>query len=105
MSYHTIGINYEETKDLDIKEIAKLVRRDIKQAYPTFKTSVRIERYSMGQSLNVTIQNTDTIRRSEAANAIEKAIKNIVDAYNFDDSDSASDYFHVRFYSHIKVED
>lgn len=117
--YHTIGAKYEETKDLDIKEIAKLVRADIKKEFPDIKTSVTIERYSMGQSLNVRVTESDTQLKNysydhtfktnpqgmtERGKEVKQGITNIVEAYNFDDSDSMSDYYHVRFHSSIRFE-
>lgn len=35
----------------DIKDVAALIRNYIKEVYPTYKFSVRIDRYSMGQTL------------------------------------------------------
>jgi len=39
---------------IDTKEVAKLVRKELKTQFPHHKFSVRIERYSMGSSINVT---------------------------------------------------
>jgi hypothetical protein len=102
--YKTVGTKYEATKDLDIAEVAKLVRKDLKEAYPRYKFSVRIDRFSMGQSLDVVVSNSGLSRHSDAANGLERKVKEIVDAYNFDDSDSMTDYFHVAFYSGVRVE-
>lgn len=108
------GSKYEETKDLDIKDIAKLVRGDIKAAVKTgalsdlLRYGVRIERFSGGQSIDVRIAwkqpPEDAERRLHEharANCWLETLKGIVDAYNFDGSDMQSDYFRVRFYSHI----
>jgi hypothetical protein len=102
MMTKTIGTKYEQTKDLDIAQIAKLVRQDIAAEVkagllPKVKYSVRISRYSMGQSLDVTIGQADRspIQRIEA----------IVFAYNYDGSDSQTDYFDNRFYTHIRCEE
>ena len=42
-------------RDLDIKDIAKLVKKQLKEEFPQCKFSVTIERYSGGQSLNVSL--------------------------------------------------
>ncbi len=60
----TVGTKYEATKDLDIAEIAKRVRADIKnavsqRALPPAKYIVRIERYSMGQAINVSVTHVE----------------------------------------------
>lgn len=51
-----IGAKYEETKNLDITDIAKLVRKEIKETFPELKTSITTERYSMGRSLSVVVK-------------------------------------------------
>lgn len=40
---------------MDIKDIAKKIRKDLKQAYPEHKFSVTIDRFSGGQSLDVSL--------------------------------------------------
>jgi hypothetical protein len=37
----------------DIKEAAKRLRQELKEKFPTTKFSVRVERYSMGEAINV----------------------------------------------------
>jgi hypothetical protein len=124
---HTKGSKYEATRELDIKAIAKLVRGDIAAAIADgdlpagSSASVRIERYSGGQSINVTLAIPGPFRRtpeqteasrargllkpwlSRSAFAAEGVVEAILAAYNFDRSDSQSDYFHVRFFSHINL--
>lgn len=39
----------------DIKEIAKQIRKQLKKEFPQCKFSVRIERYSMGQSMSISL--------------------------------------------------
>lgn len=122
------GTKYEQTKQLDIAEVAKLVRADLKEAADKFpentKFSVTISRYSMGQSLDVRIQlpaGTSVLDRercfrdfanlpvdghiwmSDSVDAWVKAVEEIVNAYNYDDSDSQSDSFHYRFAEHVTV--
>jgi len=41
-------------ENIDTKEVATLVRKVLKTHFPRHKFSVRIERYSMGSSINVT---------------------------------------------------
>ena len=122
------GGRYEE--GLDIALIAKRVRAEIKvllkdKALPQGQYSVKIERYSGGQSLNVKIsqlnspwlmlnpervqfehQNPHELswhlpQYTEAGQKVLKTIEGIVQAYNFDCSHSDSDYFNVNFYSNV----
>jgi hypothetical protein len=122
------GAKYDETKRLDIAEIAKLVRADIKAAKKEgklpkkgFKTSVRIERFSGGCSLNISVKtspfqvlNPEYLtweaenpheckpywldRYTPEAKAALELLKGIMGSYNRDNSDTMSDYFDVRFY-------
>jgi hypothetical protein len=92
------GSKYEETKDLDIAEVAKLVRKDLAALKLPVKPSVRISRYSGGQSLDVHL-------KMERDPELAKKIRAILNSYNFDESDSQSDYFCVRFYGHVTFND
>ena len=125
--YKIVGKKYDP--DLDIKDIAKLVRKDLKAAYRGWKFSVRIERYSKGQDLDVVIKNVDfdlinpDWLRWKVANlgkraithngpahftqtgyAVLKRIREIVNDYNFDDSDSSTDYFHQNFHARVEYD-
>jgi len=97
-------------------------------ALPKAKYSVTIQRYSGGQSLRVSVSEvvipnasclklyTEEYLRSTVetpkvfvrhdrftapAIAVLDTVRDIVSAYNFDDSDSMTDYFHVNFYTNI----
>ncbi len=139
----------------DIKDVAALIRNYVKEIYPTYKFSVRIHRYSMGQTLytdmveaphdiyktreELNLKELNEIYRKLKANdyyngeelggeefdqALEKAwkesnfykvyneqtqamiddIEREVRAYNYEDIDSMTDYYHVDFhYSGVKV--
>lgn len=41
---------------------------------------------------------------SEEARAVKATVEKIMGAYNFDGSDSQTDYFHVRFYGHAEFD-
>jgi hypothetical protein len=127
------GTKYEATKDLNRTAIAKLVREDIKAAVkagtlPRAKYSVRKRDYAGGGSIDISFShvegdfvlfNEERVRfdiatkdreftympiYSEQAKALTDALDAILNAYNFDGSESQVDYFHVRFYGHAKVE-
>ena len=119
--YGSEGGKYET--GLNIKDIAKQVRAEIKKAMPGFKYSVTLQRFSMGQSLSVYMVSApegftfvepnpdywdggfgqdgevwNTTKQYQKAQAKAEAITN---AYNYDDSDSMIDYFDVNFYAHF----
>jgi hypothetical protein len=124
-----VGSKYNETSHLSITEVAKLIRVELKNAYPKVKLSVKTSKYSGGCSLDVEIKSVDSNPFSVEYNqflgsnkplnewnfskekynaaflAMKTNIKSIVEQYNFDDSDTQSDYFSVAFYSNVRVED
>lgn len=116
ISAHTIGAKYIETKDLDIKDVAKLIRADLKDKWPAGKFSVQLQRYSMGQSLHIEASTQVVMHGAEDSDGYwnehklnkegvewQRQIREVADAYNYDDSDSMSDYHDVRFYAHIRI--
>jgi len=109
------GNKYEQVKNLDIKEIAKLVRQDLKK-FKDCKFSVSIERFSMGRALNVTLVWSSDLKKfttfkSEYCDlkvvfepSFKNELENIIKQYNFDKSDSQTDYSHVNFYTSLEID-
>ena len=111
---------------MDIKDIAKIVRQRLKKAYPGFKFSVRIERYSGGQSMRADmveapedfkfyqvnpsycggynpnnyneIYETPVVQ-SDEFNDIMAGTKAAMNDFNYDGSEIQVDYFDVNFYA------
>lgn len=128
MTFRTEGSKYQQTKDLDIKEIAKLVRADLAAAQKDgritrdARLSVKIKRYSGGQDMTVTAKYPYPIRVSSEVTEAQReeglswpwlvrrvvvnkeACEAIMAEYNYDDSDAQSDYFNVNFYAHTSEE-
>lgn len=123
------GNNYDN--NLDIKNIAKIVREYLKEKYPKYKFSITIERYSGGQSMTISLisspvniftesylkkenvnkgyaqlnkyyLNTDERLTEDAVKMFEE-IKELIDSYNYDDSDAMIDYFDTNFYWHLHI--
>lgn len=100
-----IGEKYEATKSWDIVQIAKAVRKDLEEAFPDYKFKVQSERYSMGQSLHIQVNNTGMKNHSHddeghrAIQNLKTAIRQVAYAYNYDDSDYQSDHFATKFYA------
>ena len=125
------GDKYMETAHLDIKDIAKLVRQELKKKYPVkfgWKWGVRISRFSGGQSLTIKITGVpknqkifnleylayetdyEYLRMHEISmyeSAIIEALEfaeELSDKFNRKNIDSMSDYFDVNFYSSAGVD-
>ena len=106
LTAHTIGNKYAEVKDLRVKEIAKLVRKDLKK-FKGCKFSVT----SDIRTINVKLIDCDDVKKYfyiwEGVNqkgprytdTFYKEVKSIMDQYNFDNGDSMSDYWHQNFFA------
>jgi hypothetical protein len=121
----TTGTKYEATKELDIKEIAKLIRADIKAMIktgelPAGKYAVTISRYSMGQSLTIRVTDLPFPVRVEGytintphtrakpwftpeAVCLEEDLDAILQAYNQKETDWQSDYCNTHFFGHVNL--
>ena len=112
----------------DVNLIAKQIRKDLKATFGnTAKFSVRISRYSLGQSINIKIKEIDDQHcykdKEEAERKSKKGfyeydfsknkyvkdevieqIRNIHRKYNYDESDPMIDYFNVGYYGEFSCE-
>jgi len=119
------GDKYDAT--LDIKDIAKLIRKDIAEAKkdgtlpPSLRCSVTIERFAGGQSIDIRVKAVDlpvlnrtrvamdvanpneyrTVPlRTPEAEVLLAQLEGMLQAYNHDGSDTMTDYWDVNFYGH-----
>lgn len=131
MYERSYGSRYEDR--LDVAEIAKRIRKHIKAAVKDgtlpagLKTSVRISRYSMGQSLNITVTaypenflNPEFIawkaehphdphfhapeRYTEKYREHLAVLKGFHSSYNHDGSEVMVDYFDVNYYGDVEAD-
>ncbi len=72
-------------KTMDATEVAKLVRKSLKEAFPATKFSVRVDRYSMGCSLRGSWE--DGPRTSD----VDKSLR-VFEGKRFDGMDDSSRY-------------
>lgn len=122
------GSKYDET--LDVAEIAKRVRADLKAliktgTIPKGKYSVTIQRFCGGCSLRVRLDqlisphlmlNPERVKFeqenphafpgnlpqfSPSGKALLETVQAVVNAYNFDGSHTESDYWNVNFYDSV----
>ena len=109
MKQGTTGSKYQEVKNLSVKEIAKLVRKDLKQ-FNDCKFSVTSDRnsitvYLIDSSLDKLASNEDYNETGIRFVVFEKQfgnkLKEILDQYNYNNSDIMTDYSDVKFYSYI----
>lgn len=123
-----VGEKYER---LDIAEIAKRLRAEIKEKIAKgelpkgLKVSVTIERYSGGQSMTMKVVRSpqatqdaasivaraltphvhlDLPYYTEFGSKLLKDLEAMANAYRYDRSDSQTDYFDTNFYVHAKFD-
>ena len=111
------GLQYQGTKHLPLKEIAKKVKAEILEKHPEIKVSVVTEDYS-SIKIEVTAipknfqpyrkekriapdSSFTTIRTSEAGQKLLDELETILAAYNREDVDSSTDYSNVRYYTYV----
>lgn len=89
-----IGNNYEKYHILDTKEIAAIIRKHIKPRFPMCKFSVK----SDYNSIDIDLLASPFEKGSDELNAIVHYVYIFAQSYNYDHSDSMTDYFDVNFY-------
>ena len=106
LTAHTIGNKYKEVQNLSKKEIAKIIKQELKK-FKGCKFSVKSDR----NSINVKLIDCDNIKKYfyiwEGVNqkdpryikTFHNEVKSIMDQYNFDNGDPMSDYWHNNFFS------
>jgi len=125
------GVAYEATKDLDLTEVAKRVRVNLKNAQdmeclpPEMTWTVNVRRFAGGQAIDVVLTGMpdswtykqpglaeDYLNRvprhgglTEQAEAAREWAKAMLQSYNRDDSDVQTDYFDVHFYGDVTLHD
>lgn len=125
-----MGINYDKAKNMSRKEIADLIRGELRARFPDWKFHIRVKSYSGGGSIDVTIKYvpynpytpeaqaalmTQKYYSKEDYNSPEKyteqfendkkKIKSVISQYKMDDSDGMIDYFHTNFYDSLDVDE
>lgn len=86
--------NFSKYRIYDNKEIASIIRKHLKERFPMCKWSVRSDRHS----IHVNIKSSPFEKNSDELNAIVHYAYKFAQSYNYDNSDSMTDYFDVNFY-------
>lgn len=89
-----IGNNFAKYKIYDTREIAAIVRKHIKPRFPMCKFSVKSDH----NSIDVDLLASPFAKDSDELKAIVHYVYMFVESYNYDNSDSMTDYFDVNFY-------
>ena len=119
-------LTQKDKYSMDIKDISKTIKNKLNKSFPGCKFSAQIERYAGGQSLTVRLMaapfnplvegyddfkgftvNHHCIDESKKLTSEAKVIflwiKELVDYFNYDNSDRMTDYFDVNFYYHLEI--
>lgn len=106
-----IGTKYHTVKDKPLKDIAKLIKQDLKK-FDDCVFSVTAQKGVIGSITIQLIAVENPSNRLKLFNgtpvtglwfnkSFEKEIREIVDAYNYDNSDLLSDYSDKNFFTSI----
>lgn len=102
------GINYNS--NLNIKDIAKEVRKFIKENFKGYKFSVTSEngriwaiRVSLVSAPETVVLKGDNGKFTETGRDVFNKIKGYLDNFNYDNSEATTDYFDVNFFSTISL--
>lgn len=90
----SIENNFEKYRIHDTKEIAAIIRKHIKSRFTMCKFSVTSDYHS----IHIDILSGPFAKNSDELNAIADYVYAFAESYNYDNSDSMSDYFDVNFY-------
>lgn len=105
-----VGSNYK--RDMSNKEIAATVKKHLSHRFPGTKWSVTTAGYN---SVNVYLVSApyenakgcenmrEWAEKSPELSAILDYAKKLLQSYNYDDSDSMTDYFDVNFYETVNI--
>jgi hypothetical protein len=114
MQQGKVGNKYQEVKNLSVVEIAKLVRKDLKQ-FSDCKFSVTSDRNTISIYLKDSPLNRLEIydqsqelgwggKVISIEKNLRKKVKEILDQYNYNNSEMMTDYFDVNFYSYFYLD-
>jgi len=114
MQQGKVGNKYQEVKSLSVVEIAKLVRKDLKQ-FNDCKFSVTSDRNTISIYLKDSPLNRLEIydqsqelgwggKVISIEKYLRKKVKKILDQYNYNNSEIMTDYFDVNFYSYFYLD-
>jgi len=102
-----IGAKYWETRNIDLTEVAKRIRRDIKDdvragILPNAKYSVRISRGGRGYQL-ITVKTPGPKTNRPDPVSIGLRLQYLVKQYNYDASHGMYDWSCKRFFGDVEV--
>ena len=114
MQQGKVGNKYQEVKSLSVVDIAKLVRKDLKQ-FNDCKFSVTSDRNTISIYLKDSPLNRLEIydqsqelgwggKVISIEKDLRKKVKEILDQYNYNNSEMMTDYFDVNFYSYFYLD-
>lgn len=107
---HTVGSNYK--RGMSNKEIAATVKKELSRRFPGTKWSATTGGYN---SISLYLKSSpyhnekhyenrrEWAEKSPEISAIIEYAEKLLDSYNYNDSDSMTDYFDVNFYDSVGV--
>jgi hypothetical protein len=116
------GAKYQQTENLDVVDIAKLIKKEAQAKFPSLQLSIKTSRFAGGESIRLGIEGTNfeihsedfkecvkndkflpfgKPRFTEKATEVKKELEKVVNQYRYNDSNGMIDYFDTNFYSSV----
>jgi hypothetical protein len=123
-----MGSKLDDYESMEFKDVAKLIRAEIKRTFPAITSSVKLSRYSMGKSLNIEIKSLpDGVvlysdeyvdhakndydggffgksRYTPESGEILSTIKSIAEQYQYKRGDTNTDESNTNFFLQVKFD-
>jgi len=116
-NYKYVGSNYT---GISTKETAVIIRKHLKERFQEIKFSITSDYNKIDVSIKESPYNNSKLEYSpelrpieyrdyeeennKELNAIIQYCNDLLSSYNFDDSDTMTDYFHKHFYKHVTID-
>lgn len=91
--------HWEQEHNKNTKEIATTIRKHIRARFPMCKWSVR----SDSTAIDVNLMESPFAKDSDEVKAIAEYAHKFTQSFNYDNSDSMTDYFEVNFYGTCSI--
>jgi len=100
--HHVYGCKYLETKDVPVKDLAKVVRSYCRDTYPLMKFSVRSGFNTLDVSVTdpgpVAVYTPNRVGYSDTMREILVDIEAFANQFNYERSDAITDHYQTKMY-------
>lgn len=102
-NYNDVGIHYVHGRKLE--EIVDLIKRELAKELPDVTISIKTQKYSMGQSINIEILDAGErdIVVFHTKEALEQRVRDIAERFNQSRGNVYQDYSSTTYYTNVRT--